>query len=613
MSTTPPAPSSPATGLRALFTMRAAPGRFPFALRAGFCMGVPILVGVLAGDTAAGLMATIGAFTSLYGSGRPYVYRAVMLALIAIGFALAVGLGLVAAASPPAAIVVVALIAMAATLLCRALDTGPPGAYLFALSCAAGTAMGAVHLTPLHAAMLVLAGGGFSWLTHMAGALAAPRRPEKAAVVRAAQAVEAFIAATGTPRQDAARHNAALVLHDAWSALVTYQPLNRHAEGTVGRLRGLNRELHLLYADAMSHAARGERTPAVALEEVRRIGRLASDPRTIVPAQHDEIPLGRLNARDALEEALKPGSMSLLVVTRVGLASLIAGLVGDLMGLQRGYWSVAAAVLMLHFGLDWRRTVQRGLERMAGTWAGLALAAIVVAWHPEGLWLVAVVAILQFTIEMLVLRNYAFAVVFITAIALVIATGGRDVPGHLDLLLARGVDTTLGCLIGIASFALLEPRAALHRLRADLAASLDAIARMLPYLARNEVASHAARLQRRRVQHRVFALGETFDAGVGGMRQQRREAEQMWPAVAAAQRLAYRLLAECWAVERAQRDGRAREPSIAAHEAIELEAAIVQVADTVREGHKPPAIEPAASLLREELRQLQAALSREPG
>jgi hypothetical protein len=43
----------------------------------------------------------------------------------------------------------------------------------------------------------------------------------------------------------------------------------------------------------------------------------------------------------------------------------LAGALGAAITLEHVYWSVAAAVLVLHHGYDWRRTVQRGLERLA--------------------------------------------------------------------------------------------------------------------------------------------------------------------------------------------------------------------------------------------------------
>jgi Predicted membrane protein len=84
----------------------------------------------------------------------------------------------------------------------------------------------------------------------------------------------------------------------------------------------------------------------------------------------------------------------------------------------QAYWIVAAAVLIVHQGWDWNRSVQRGLERIIGTLLGLALAGAVLWVAPQGLWLALMLAALQFLICMLVVGNYALAVIFITALAI---------------------------------------------------------------------------------------------------------------------------------------------------------------------------------------------------
>jgi hypothetical protein len=63
--------------------------------------------------------------------------------------------------------------------------------------------------------------------------------------------------------------------------------------------------------------------------------------------------------------------------------------------------------------------------------------------------------LLQCVIEMCVVRNYALAVVFITAAVLSIGTGGQQVTGLDDLLLARGVDTAIGCVVALRVFVLM--------------------------------------------------------------------------------------------------------------------------------------------------------------
>ncbi|MEN1927759.1 FUSC family protein [Luteimonas sp. MJ250] len=70
---------------------------------------------------------------------------------------------------------------------------------------------------------------------------------------------------------------------------------------------------------------------------------------------------------------------------------------------------------------------------------------------------------LQFVVEMLVVRNYALAVVFITSAALLLASGGQLIEAPGPFVLARGVDTAIGCAIALLVFRLLPARPAAAR------------------------------------------------------------------------------------------------------------------------------------------------------
>jgi len=510
-------------------------------------MGMPVLVGWLSGHTAAGLMAATGGFTAVYGSGRPYLSRARELALIALAFAIVTGLGLaVAPLGWPVVVPAVALLAMLATWFCNALQVGPPGGYLFLMACAASASMLKPPFDPWHAALLVLAGGAFAWAVHMAGALAWPRGPEKAAVAQAARAVLAFLDATGTPRRAAARHEAALALHQAWSALVTYQPVAARPEGRLATLRALNRHLHLVFARAAS--SDGPAPPTLS-DEVRRIEAQALGlPRKRspdAPAVLPGVPVGHPGAWHALKGALIE-SASRQVILRVGVASLLAGGLGALFHLERAYWAVAAAVLMLHQGFDWTRTVVRALERLLGTWVGLLLAGAILLWHPQGLWLVATIMLLQFVVEMLVVRHYALAVVFITGAALTLASGGHPVDAPGEYLLARGLDTLVGCVVALLVYRALPVRDDGRGLSAPMTRVLQGVAVLAPRLAAGDVDDVVARAARRDLQRTTFALEQAYGSAVAASPRQRAVAEDQWPSVAAIQQLAYRMLSACW-------------------------------------------------------------------
>jgi uncharacterized membrane protein YccC len=186
---------------------------------------------------------------------------------------------------------------------------------------------------------------------------------------------------------------------------------------------------------------------------------------------------------------------------RVGIAALVAGAIASALSVQHAYWAIVAAVLILHQGLDWTRTVQRSLGRVLGTLAGLLLAGLILAAYPQGLWLVFTVALLQFIIESVVVRNYALAVMFITPLGLVIASGGRHVTDIARLLSARAVDTVVGCSVALATYWLTTRRASVPRLPDTMARTLEAAATVSRHLASGAVTTREALAARRDLQY----------------------------------------------------------------------------------------------------------------
>ncbi|MET0702795.1 MAG: FUSC family protein [Mycobacterium sp.] len=558
----PPEPSNPQGGpprpptnpVRAVFTMGPAQRRWPFGVKAGFSTAAMVTAGWTAGNVAAGLIGSIGTFTSRYGNSRPYLNRGIQLAVVALSLALAISLGVWAAPVPWAGVLVVSLVAVAAVWLCNALAVGPPGGYLFVVACAAGIGISASQLGPLRVGLLVLAGGALAWLVQMVGALVDFRGPERSAVAGTGEAVAAYIEATGTPAAGAARHRAAASLHETWSVLVNFQPVTPPPASDLNRLRAANHALHVLFADAMTAAADGEPQAPDAAAQARRLGTMDLPPETVATRDIDRIPLGRPPLTQLLRQAVTPGSQTRHVMLRVAIAVPLAGAVAASLGVGRAYWAMAAAVLVLHQGFDWTRTLQRGAERLLGTWIGLGLAAVIILIHPQGLWLALVLALLQFTVEMLVVRNYTLATIFITAAALTISTGSRQVDVG-PLLISRGVDTAIGCAVGILVYLAVVRRQETTRLTDAIADTLDAIAVTSANLARGDAASLPARTARRDLQRAATAVVDAYDAATGGSGTRRKAAEPMWPLVEATEHLAYRVIAACWAMDRAT-DGR---------------------------------------------------------
>jgi uncharacterized membrane protein YccC len=484
-------------------------------------------------------------FTALYGANRPYASRAGHLAVVAVCFAVAVGLGDGAASSPWLGVLAVSVISMIATLLCNALAVGPPGAYIFVLACAVGVGVAVRHVSPWHVGLLVLSGGALAWVVHMAGVVRGFRRPERTAVAAAGRAVASYVEKVGTDEETTARRTAADALHRSWVALVNFQPAVIPAGRTLQRLRLANRRLHLLFANAMWAAAAGRAADSQWAEQARR---LASADDAIADS-NVRIPLGGPSVARRLREAMRPRSGQLRVVARVGVAVVIAGTAASLLGIDRAYWAMATAVLVLHQGFDRRRTLRRGIERSIGTCVGLVLAGVLLDIHPQGLWLAGVLAVLQFAIEMLVIPFYAGAAVFITAAALLIGSGGRPVADVADLLLTRGVDTFIGAGVAVVVYLATARGHDVVRLSETIAQTLESVNAVARYLADDDVTRPEALTARRDLQLRALDLQQAYHAAVVGSPRLRDRAERLWPLVAAAEDTSYRMLAMCWARE----------------------------------------------------------------
>lgn len=152
------------------------------------------------------------------------------------------------------------------------------------------------------------------------------------------------------------------------------------------------------------------------------------------------------------------GADSRILLLRVGIVAVVGVLLGLVIDPTRAYWIVGSAVAVVGVAAARREAFQRGLHRMLGTVVGAGVYALLALLHPSGLWLALLLAALQFTIELVVVRHYALALVFITPLVLLLTGAATGEIGAMDVAAERIVDTVVGAALGAAS-GLLHPRA----------------------------------------------------------------------------------------------------------------------------------------------------------
>lgn len=128
-------------------------------------------------------------------------------------------------------------------------------------------------------------------------------------------------------------------------------------------------------------------------------------------------------------------------------ASLIAGWIGLLLFETHWYWAMVAAIAVL-VGQNVQVRLTRGMQRFLGTVVGVALAAGIMWIDPPIIVVLAIAIFCQGFIEMIVLRNYAAAMIFITVIALLMVNMASPIPQE-TLMFNRMMETLVGVIVGM--------------------------------------------------------------------------------------------------------------------------------------------------------------------
>ncbi|MFC9786812.1 FUSC family protein [Rhodococcus sp. NPDC127528] len=155
----------------------------------------------------------------------------------------------------------------------------------------------------------------------------------------------------------------------------------------------------------------------------------------------------RVRDREAVPARSRP-SGTLVHAARYASAISIAGVGGLLLGIDHANWAMAAAAVPLAAADPFSR-VHRGLHRIVGTFAGLAVAAVLLLPHPSETLLGVCVMALLFPTELFMARHYALALGFFTPLIMVMTDLAAPAE-PLALLAYRGIDTVIGVGAGIA-------------------------------------------------------------------------------------------------------------------------------------------------------------------
>ncbi|MET3290389.1 UNVERIFIED_CONTAM: putative membrane protein YccC [Brevibacillus sp. OAP136] len=240
---------------------------------------------------------------------------------------------------------------------------------------------------------------------------------------------------------------------------------------------------------------------------------------------------------EKLAAAFDHKSLVLPMAVRIGVMLMLVTGIAYSFGIHRPYWvPLTCAAVMV--GTSGMAAVQRALQRFAGTVVGMLLGNLFLSMNPHGITLAAVVMVLQFIVELVIGRNYGFAVLFITPLALIMAEAGHPEYSHAYYVTARLTDVFLGCLLGLVGTMLLGKRAASLRLPAIIGSTLLREEELLQSMLAGKTSEH----ERQQLQTALINTRIVYDTSLNEVSRSRTSVEAIWPAVSSVQQLGYTLL-----------------------------------------------------------------------
>ncbi|MDP9962197.1 FUSC family protein [Chryseobacterium lathyri] len=135
----------------------------------------------------------------------------------------------------------------------------------------------------------------------------------------------------------------------------------------------------------------------------------------------------------------------------IGFFMMLTLMIGHLLKFENTYWISIAAVAIIQ-GRNFEHVRQRNMHRILGTFIGIGFAWLILLFDPAKIEMIIIITVLQFIIELLIVRNYGFAVIFITPLTILLTETGSLVHHNVENLMhARLLDTIIGSLIGLAA------------------------------------------------------------------------------------------------------------------------------------------------------------------
>ncbi|HEY4020262.1 MAG TPA: FUSC family protein, partial [Pseudonocardiaceae bacterium] len=609
----PPHPVAAPHWLSVLLKPKPAPVDWKRATRAAVSVAGPIAVGLALNHLAIGILVSIGSLvgtvTSVSGPYRDR-WRRTGLAVLAgaIGFLLGDVVGEHGWWTTGLIVVVAAISAL--------ISAAGNDASLASLQLLVYVVLGTHESTVVGPAVAVgcfVGGAAFALLLSVAAWPVRATAPERALVAKVYDQLVALLSSAGTPAASGARQQLTVALNTAYDALLTARSHLQGRDQIYRRLFVALSETTPVVEAAVALSNARHRPPRSLIDAVAAVGAAIHDdtpmpqfalpetgsPRVlalteglygVIDAMSPDRPAPHLPATTTqrtfgdrvqtwLDEMLG-GKIVWLHALRLAVCMAVAGLLVNMLPIDRSYWVflTIAIVLKPDFGSVFGRAILRG----GGTFIGALVGAGILAINPNGWVLVLLVAIIGFLLPIAQVRNYGMFATVLTPLVVVQLDLGRA--GTWDLVLARLLDTVVGCAVVLIFGYLLWPASRTPQVGGKLADAIGAVSRYADSALRADPRRRS--FLRRRTYRQLSDLRTEFQRVLVEPFTAGRRAAAWYPSIVALERLTSSITRIAVEIDH----GEPIPPDV---EVDRLVTTLTTLADAVRDG--APVLEPPVS------------------
>ncbi|MFP7495184.1 FUSC family protein [Terribacillus saccharophilus] len=552
----PQAPSR--LSLRDALRVRSAAYPWNRAIGSGLATCLPILIGFLLGDIIHGFSAALGAFTFIYIGAETYKQRAKKLAAVALCLAAAMVLGSLLAPYMILLSIVAGIIGVIAFYVLNTLQLLIPGPMFFVLIFCMATGLPTDPHSAWERGLYVLLGGALSWLLAMSSWLWAKKSTDKQILIKSYRQLMAMLQSIGTPSFYQMQHLTVLTLKQADKIIYAskrqpsafrlhelaadiFQTLTQLKNSTISadirkpledQLNAVIEALEDAKGNWPAHSASEQPVIKMLQTELEEAYQLASQPKA-----ESRIQVDTESSWNVLLNGISRTNITVRHALFYGLFIMIASLLAHWLGFNRPYWVPVACAAVL-IGANTTLTIHRAIQRSLGTIVGTLIGGLILSLEPSGIYLILIVGLLQLSVELVIVRNYVFANMFIAPLVLVLVETMN--PGNTVsyFVTARVVDTIVGSLIAIIAVLLLWRGIHTRFLPVILK---ETILRMQQLLRAIQAGEHEKK-QTKKLLNSLLELRAAYERSLGDFSASQQRAEILWPAIMHAQHAGYLLM-----------------------------------------------------------------------